>query len=115
MKHKERPHGTAFEQTQASPPIKFCQGETLNSLTLSPQDIPNHDENQTYSLYHGVQVVTSAVDIMPPFIFAHGLGFNTVIYIKCLEEVLLLWIKREAAEPRSPGPLANTLPARLMS
>ena len=38
-------------------------------------------------------VVTSNGDIMPPFIFLHGFKLNMEIYIKFLEEVVLLWIK----------------------
>ena len=40
-------------------------------------------------------MVTSNGDVMPPFFFAHGLRLNTEAYIKCLEEVVLPWIKRQ--------------------
>ena len=41
-------------------------------------------------------LVTSKVDVMPPFFFQHSLRFNTKAYIKCLEEVVPPWIKRMA-------------------
>ena len=43
-------------------------------------------------------VVTSNSGVMPLFIFPHGFRFNMEVYIKCLEEVVLPWIKRVAAE-----------------
>ena len=39
-------------------------------------------------------VVTSDGVAMPTFIFPHGLRLNREVYIKCLEEVVRLMIKR---------------------
>ena len=43
------------------------------------------------------EVVTSDNHVTPPFIFPHGLIFNTEAYIKSLDEVMLFWIERVAA------------------
>ncbi|XP_052832535.1 uncharacterized protein LOC128250757 [Octopus bimaculoides] len=40
--------------------------------------------------------ITSDGDVMLPFIFPHGLRINMEAYIKCLEEVVLSWVKRVA-------------------
>ena len=42
-------------------------------------------------------VVANDNDVMPPFIFPHGLRINTETYIKFLVEVLLPWLERVAA------------------
>ena len=42
-------------------------------------------------------VVSCDYDIMLPFIFPHGLRLNAEAYIKCLEEVVLIWITKVAA------------------
>ena len=41
--------------------------------------------------------VTGDSDVMPPFIFPHGLKLNMEAYTKCMEKVVLPWIKRMAA------------------
>ena len=41
-------------------------------------------------------VVTNNGDFIFSFIFLHGLKLNLKAYIKCLEEIVLPWIKREA-------------------
>ena len=43
------------------------------------------------------EVITSDGNIMLLFIFLRGLTLNIEIYIKYLEEVVLLWFKRVAA------------------
>ena len=45
-------------------------------------------------------VVTSDSDVMLSFIFPHGFRLNTEAYIMCLEEMVLTWIERVAAEKR---------------
>ena len=42
-------------------------------------------------------MVTRNDNVMPPFIVPHGFTLSTEAYIKCLEEVVLLWIEREPA------------------
>ena len=42
-------------------------------------------------------MATSDGDILCPFNFPNGFRFNTVAYIKCLEEVVLLWNERVTA------------------
>ena len=42
-------------------------------------------------------VVSCDGDVMPPFIFLHGLNLNIEAYIKCLQKIVLLWIERVAA------------------
>ena len=39
-------------------------------------------------------VLTINSDIRAPFIFAHGHGLKTKVFIKYVEEVVLLWIER---------------------
>ena len=58
-------------------------------LALSPQDVPivMKSKHPVHIMVFGL--VTSDGDIMPPFIFPHGLRFNTEAYIKCLEKVVL--------------------------
>ena len=43
-------------------------------------------------------VVTNDGDIIPNFIFQHGLRFNIEAYVKCLEGVVLAWINRGLLE-----------------
>ena len=49
------------------------------------------------------EVVTSDVDVMPPFIFPHGLRPNTEAYVKYPEEAVLPWIERVAARRNVPS------------
>ena len=42
-------------------------------------------------------VVIKNSNVMPPFIFPHSVRLNTEAYIKWLEKIVLLWIKRKAA------------------
>ena len=51
------------------------------------------DENQTLVHIVVFGMVTSYSDIMPPSIFSHDLRLNMEAYIKCLEKVVLSWIK----------------------
>ena len=41
--------------------------------------------------------VTSDSDVMSPFILLNGLTLNTETYIKCLTEVMLIYVERVAA------------------
>ncbi len=41
--------------------------------------------------------ITREGDVRPPFIFPLRLRLNTETYLKCLEEVVLLWIERVVA------------------
>ena len=43
-------------------------------------------------------LVTCNGGIMPPFFFPHGLRLNIEAYIRCLGEVLLLWIEKVATK-----------------
>ena len=42
-------------------------------------------------------MVTSSGEIILPFIFLYCLQLNTLTYIKCLKEVVLLWIEMVGA------------------
>ena len=42
-------------------------------------------------------VVTRDDDVIPSFIFLHGLKLNTYAYIQCLREIVLAWIERVTA------------------
>ena len=41
---------------------------------------------------------TIKCDIIPLFIFSYGFRLNMYTYIKCLEEIVLDWIEKIAAE-----------------
>ena len=56
------------------------------------------DEKQTPVHTMVLGVITSDGDVIPPFIFPHGLTPNMETYIKYLEEVLLTWIERGLLE-----------------
>ena len=58
---------------------------------LCPTRCTNIDENQIPCPHH------KDGDIIPLFIFSHGLRLNTEADVKCLEEVLLPWIERLTA------------------
>ena len=77
----------------------ICQDMMANSqnnhwLLLSTQDVRilMKSKHPVHIMVFGV--VTGNSDIMPPFIFLHGLRLNMETYIKCLEEAVLPWIKR---------------------
>ena len=80
----------------------FCHDQMVNSrknrwLALPPQDAKILMKTK-HSMYIKVfRVVTNDSDIMAPFIFLYGLRLNMEACIKCLEEVVLPWIKRIAA------------------
>ena len=50
-----------------------------------------------YRLYRSPHHGVCGRVLMPPFIFPHGLRFNTEANVKCLEKVEFLWIERVAA------------------
>ena len=105
---EERPCSKAFQQTQASYPTKHAlafhkreklltesNGE-LTKLLIYSVSTRCTDITQFTSWCLGI-VITNG-DVMPPFIFPHVLTLNTEgIYIKYLEEILLLWIEKVVA------------------
>lgn len=81
----------------------FCQDQMVNTqnnrwLAVSPKDVPRVMKNKYPANIMVFGVVTSDGDVMPPFMFPQGLRLNTDGYIKCLEEVVLPWIKGVAGE-----------------
>ena len=96
-----------FEQTQASSPTEHSlfflrwekilpgsNGELMKQLLACSIPIRCSDRENQRSSVRVLGVVSSDGNIMPPFISSHGLRFNTnKVYIKCLEDVVLLWIE----------------------
>ena len=80
----------------------LCDDQMDNSqinhwLALSQQNIPIVIKTK-YPVHIMVfGVVTSNGDVMLSFIFLHGFILKMAAYTKCLEEVMLLWIKKVAA------------------
>ena len=61
----------------------------------------SQDERIVVKTKHSVHImlfgmVNSNSNVMPQFIFPHGLTFNTEVYIKHQDKVMLTWIEREA-------------------
>ena len=93
LKHPLQPNTLWFFSDEKC----FCQNRMVNSqndrwFALYPQDVPilMKTKHPVHIMVFGV--VSSDGDIMPPFIFPHGLKLNTEAYIKCLEKVVLPWI-----------------------
>ena len=58
-----------------------CQDQIMNSqgnrwLALSPQDVPIVMKTKHLVLIMVFRVVTGDIDVMPPFIFPHGLTYH---------------------------------------
>ena len=114
MKNKKNGRAAKlFEQTQTSCTNQIYFGFSLMRkistrirwgthrynrwLALSSQDV-----QIVLKIKHPVHivvfgVVTSDGDVILPFIFLHGLRFNTLTYIMYLEAVVLPWNERMAA------------------
>ena len=103
-----------FQQIQASPPTehalvflrweKFLPGSdgelTSQSLAFSvPIRFTDSDEKQTPYSHHVRRVICNG-DVIPPFIFPHGLQPTTEVHFKCLGDSAGL-IKRVAVANRN--------------
>ena len=64
-------------------------------LALSPQDVLILMKTKYQVHIRAFGMVTSNGDLIPPFIFPYGIRLNKEAYIKCLEEIVMPWIKRE--------------------
>ena len=103
----ERPWCKAFEEIQASTLTLVLHMRKISSWfkwwthkttvgLFFPHKIKT--KHPVHIMVFGV--VTKDGDVMHPLIFPQGLKLNTEAYIKCLEEVVLLWIERvTAGEP----------------
>ena len=102
-REEERICCKALQQTHSSPPTEYAfvflrwekfLPESYSELTEQPlvYSVPTLKVKTKYSVHIMVLwVVTSDGDIMPPCIFPHGRRLNSETYIKCLDEVVLLW------------------------
>ena len=71
--------------------ISDCLGINLKTFIF----ILMNTKNLVYILF--LRVATRDGDVMLSFIFPHSLTLNMEVYIKCLEEIMLIWIERLAA------------------
>ena len=79
-------------------PLLFGFSQVVNSqnnyrLALPPQDLPivMKTKRRIHMMVFGV--VARDGDAIPPFIFPHDPRLNREAYIRCLEEIVLTWIK----------------------
>ena len=66
---------------------KNCQYQTINSQNNRWLALFLQDENQTSVHIMVFGVVTSNGNVIPSFIFPHGLKFNTEAYSVCYEKI----------------------------
>ena len=80
----------------------FCQDKIVNSqnkhwLALSPQKVLLERKTEQLFVIMVFGIVTINGDIMSSFIFSHSLRLCTEANVRCLEKVVLPWIKRVTA------------------
>ena len=76
----------------------MVNSQNNNWLALSPKDelIVMKIKYPVHIMMFGM--VSSNSDIINLLMYLHGLRLNTEANIKCLEEVVLIWIERVVAE-----------------
>ena len=75
------------------------QVDTLNHCCLvqSLQDVLIKMKTKYPVYIMGLGLFTSNCNMIPPFIFTHSHWLNMEVFIKCLEGVVLIWIKKVGA------------------
>ena len=79
----------------------FCQDQAHNRqnhrwIAMCPNDVPRVIKTKFPNMVMVFGVISS--DMMPPHIFEMGLRFDTEIYPKVMETVMLPWIKQVARD-----------------
>ena len=95
IKHTLRPNMFWFFSDEKY--YRQDQEQNNRYIALSPQDLTIMIKTKRPKPIMMSEVATNDSDVMPPFISPHDFKLNTETYIKCLEEILPLWIERIAA------------------